>query len=114
MDARASDPGVFELLVRRSRRRVHRGGRLFEGKTQGIFARLQFEHGDCLSQRTLRLRHIMQLRGFGVKVSAMEALPSEAELAPFSRSGADPEADIVDAGASDMVTPIRSIQEPVA
>ena len=56
----------------------------------------------------------MQLRGFGVKVSAMEALPSEAELAPFSRSGADPEADIVDAGASDMVTPIRSIQEPVA
>lgn len=53
----------------------------------------------------------MQLRGFGVKVSAMGALPSNAELAPFSRSGVDPDADIVDSGTSDMMTPIPKTRQ---
>lgn len=52
------------LLVRRSRRRAHFGGRSVDGKVQAIFARRQLEHGDCLSQRTLRLRQTMQLRDF--------------------------------------------------
>ena len=62
--ARASDAAA--LLVRRSRRRAHLGGRSVDGKIQATFARLQLEHGDCLSQRTLRWRHITQLRNFDV------------------------------------------------
>lgn len=30
-------------------------------------ARRQLEHGDCLSQRTLRLRHMIQLRNLDVE-----------------------------------------------
>ncbi len=35
-----------------------------DGKTQAILARRQLEHGDCLSQRTFRVRHTVQDRGF--------------------------------------------------
>lgn len=57
-------------LATRSNRRAHRGGRFVAGKTQGILARRQFEHGDCLSQRTLRLRHTTQLRSLGAAEDA--------------------------------------------
>ena len=73
------------LLVRRSRRRAHLGGRSVEGKTQATFARLQLEHGDCLSQRTLRLRHMTQLRNFEASVGVVDGVLADAsELALFS------------------------------
>lgn len=50
-------------LVRWSRRRAHLGGRSLDGTTHSMLARRQLEHGDSLSQRTLRLRHTTQLRG---------------------------------------------------
>jgi hypothetical protein len=31
---------------------------------QDVWARRQFEHGICLSHRTFRRRHVIQLRGF--------------------------------------------------
>jgi hypothetical protein len=50
-----------------------------------MFARRQFEHGARLSQRTLRLRHTTQLRGFGVA----SLRPEASNLALFSASEAD-------------------------
>ena len=82
--------GAFEVaasLVYRSRRRAHLGGRSVDGRTHAIFARRQFEHGDFLSQRTLRLRHTTQLRNFAV----------DRELALFS----EPKAEAADAVAPD-------------
>ena len=59
-----SEPAA--LLVRRLSRRAHLGGRSsVEATIQAMFARRQLEHGDCLSQRTLRERHTTQLRKFG-------------------------------------------------
>ncbi|KAF3390312.1 hypothetical protein F1880_009099 [Penicillium rolfsii] len=53
-----------------------------------MFARRQFEQGDCLSQRTFRVRHTTQLRGFGVRpapdVDADGASFAVGELAFFS------------------------------
>lgn len=83
--ARAFDAAA--LLVRRSRRRAHLGGRSVDGKIQATFARLQLEHGDCLSQRTLRWRHMTQLRNFdasaGVDGGVLE-LADSGEVAFFS------------------------------
>lgn len=85
--------GTFEaaaLLVRRSRRRAHRGGRLVDGVTQAIFALRQLEHGDCLSQRTLRLRHTTQLRNFDDGAGADNRVPADAgEVAFFSELEAE-------------------------
>lgn len=50
---------------RRSSRRAHLGGLSLDGNTQAIFARRQLEHGEVLSQRTLRRRQMTQLRNFG-------------------------------------------------
>jgi hypothetical protein len=50
-------PGRFSKL------RAHLGGPSVEGTTHAIPARRQFEQGDLLSQRTLRERQVMQLRG---------------------------------------------------
>lgn len=62
----ADDAGVeAPLSLKRSSRRAHLGGRSAGGKMQAIFARRQFEHGDCLSHRTLRFRHTTQLRNLG-------------------------------------------------
>lgn len=68
--------------VMRSRRRAHLGGRSAEGTTQAMLARRQLEHGDCLSQRTLRLRHTTQLRGFLAETEAVAA--ETGVLASFS------------------------------
>jgi hypothetical protein len=74
--------------VRCSRRRAHFGGRSADGKTQGIFARRQLEHGDCLSQRTLRRRHTTQLCNFGADVIA-GAVDAAGGLAFFSDPNAE-------------------------
>jgi hypothetical protein len=51
-----------------------------------MFARRQFEHGDSLSQRTLRLRHTTQLRN----LDAMGGPPWQAgALAFFSEPGVE-------------------------
>lgn len=69
-------------------RRAHLGGRSLEGTTQAIFARRQLEQGDCLSQRTFRLRHTTQLRGLEVRpapgVDADGSLFTAGDLAFFS------------------------------
>lgn len=48
----------------------------------GIWARRQFEHGMCLSQRTFLLRQVTQLRGFrrseGVAVGVNTCAPGKA------------------------------------
>ena len=86
--ARAFDAAA--LLVRRSRRRAHLGGRSVDGKTQATFARLQLEHGDCLSQRTLRLRHTTQLRNFEASAGADDGVLADAgEVAFFSEPRAE-------------------------
>ncbi len=41
-----------------------------------MFARRQFEQGDCLSHLTLRARHTMQLRNFGADVCAVDVVPA--------------------------------------
>jgi hypothetical protein len=48
-----------------------------------MLARRQFEHGDCLSQRTLRLRQTMQLRAFsvGLSLASMIKLGSDSRVA---------------------------------
>jgi hypothetical protein len=79
----------------RSRRRAHLGGRSVDGKTQAIFARRQLEHGDCLSQRTLRLRHTTQLRNFGAGAGADDGFLSEPE--------AEAATDAVTAATCDML-----------
>ena len=66
----------------RSSRRAHRGGLSREGKTQAMPARRQFEHGDVLSQRTLRERHVTQLRGLAC-VAAPVAPPLRGEKDPM-------------------------------
>ncbi len=104
------DVEVFDavaLLENRSRRRAHLGGRSVEVSTQAIFARRQFEHGDCLSQRTLRLRHVTQLRsfgvGFGVGFGPEDGVFVEVgELALFSAS----KAETVTSGRCDMLHPV--------
>lgn len=86
--ARAFDAVV--LLVRRLRSRAHLGGRSVEGKTQAIFAWRHLEQGDCLSQRTLRVRHTMQLRNFGAGVGANDGILADAdEFAFFSEPKAE-------------------------
>lgn len=56
-----------------------------DGKTHATFARLQLEHGDCLSQRTLRLRHTTQLRNFDASAGVDDGgLADASELALFS------------------------------
>lgn len=56
-----------------------------DGNTQATFARLQLEHGDCLSQRTLRLRHMTQLRNFDASAGVDDGVLADAsELALFS------------------------------
>ena len=89
-------PVVWALLAMRSSRRAHRGGWSKEGKTQAMFARRQFEHGDVLSHRTLRVRHVTQLRSLGAGgptdagVGEAVALPPEApEFAFFSEADAE-------------------------
>lgn len=84
-------------LVRRSRRRAHLGGRSSEGKTQAILARRQLEHGDTLSQRTLRRRQTAQLRNFGVGAERDAAAGAGAaagaavdDVAFFSEGDAEP------------------------
>lgn len=86
-------------MLRRSRRRAHLGGRSGDEKTQAIFARRQFEHGDCLSQRTLRLRHTMQLRNFDDD----ELLADTAEVAFFSEFESEAPAGTVTAATCDML-----------
>jgi hypothetical protein len=82
------------MLVRRSKRRAHLGGRSVDGKTQAIFARRQFEHGDRLSQRTLRLRHTMQLRNLGGGAGGDDGVLADAgEFAFFSEPKADASLD---------------------
>lgn len=44
------------------------------GKTQAILARQQVEHGDSLSHRTFRERHITQLRSFTALFSEPETV----------------------------------------
>lgn len=71
----------------RSKRRAHLGGRSVGGKIQAMFARRQFEHGDCLSHRTLRARHTTQERNFGaeVLVGAVDGFIGDAsDIASFS------------------------------
>jgi hypothetical protein len=61
-----------------------------DGKVQAILARRQLEHGDCLSQRTLRLRHTTQLRNFGLGAGADEgSLANGGEVALLSGCEAD-------------------------
>ena len=86
--ARAFDAVVS--LVRRLRSRAHLGGRSVEGKTQAIFARRHLEHGDCLSQRTLRVRHMTQLRNFDAFAGADDGVVADAdEFAFFSEPKAE-------------------------
>lgn len=56
-----------------------------------MFARRQFEHGDFLSQRTLRLRHTTQLRSLAVALGGELARfsASENEATALIVSGAD-------------------------
>jgi hypothetical protein len=93
--------------------RAHLGGRLVDGKTQAMFAWRQLEHGDCLSQRTLRLRHTTQLRNFSAGAGADDRVLADAdEVAFFSelKAEAPPSAlpggvatDTVAAGTCDML-----------
>jgi hypothetical protein len=80
------------LVVARSRRRAQRGGRSLAGNTQAIFARRQLEHGDSLSQRTLRLRQTTQLRSFGVH--AVEGGNGEVGALAFSSAAEAAEAGL--------------------
>ena len=104
------------FFATRSRRRAHLGGRSVDGKTQSMFARRQLEHGDCLSQRTFRVRQTTQLRSFGpgVDVDAVEwLLTDEGDVAFFSEGETEesppvaPEdpvaADILTDGICDMI-----------
>lgn len=52
-----------------------------------MFARWQFEHGDVLSHRTLRVRHITQLRSFGRGASVVSV--SVDDFAFFSEGKAE-------------------------
>ena len=105
------------LLVRRSRRRAHLGGRSVDGKTQATFARLQLEHGDCLSQRTLRLRHMTQLRNFDASAGVDGVLADASELALFSEpkakapafAFADEAADPVTANICDILQSVMGV-----
>ena len=61
---------------------------------QAIFARRQFEHGDCLSQRTLRARHTWQLRPFDAALGGSE---SSGGFAVFSEADAEVSVGMMDA-----------------
>jgi hypothetical protein len=65
---------------------------------QAIFARRQFEQGDCLSQRTFRLRHTTQLRGLRVRpapgVDADGSHFAKGDLALFSALEAEAPATV--------------------
>ena len=76
------------LALARSRF-AQRGVRSTEGTTQGISARRQLEHGDCLLQRTFRWRQVTQLRGFDAAVDAVgRSLPDAVrDGAFFSEAG---------------------------
>lgn len=69
---------------------AHLGGRSSDGETQAIFARRQLEHGDCLSHRTLRVRHTMQLRLFGLGVLSRRTV-CIGELTSFSELALAPD-----------------------
>ena len=77
-----------------------------EGTTQAIFAWRHVEHGDCLSQRTLRERHTRQLRNLGARAGADTGILSEAgDLAFFSEFKAEaPALALFGENASDPVT----------
>ena len=72
-----------------SKRRAQRGGRFVDGNTQVVFARRQFEQGDCLSHRTLRVRHMMQLRGFDAGTGDGDVPVDAASFAHFSELEAE-------------------------
>ena len=77
-----------------------------DGKTQVIFARRQFEHGDCLSQRTLRLRHTIQLRNFGAHAVVDDGvLVDTGEVAFFSELAPEAVTGAVAAVVCDMLQP---------
>lgn len=63
-----------------------------------MFARRQLEQGDCLSQRTFRLRHTTQLRGFVVRpvpdVNAGDPPFTPGDLALFSAVEAEAPATV--------------------
>ncbi len=72
-----------------------------------MFARQQLEHGDCLSQRTLRLLHIWQLRSFGADAGVGPddvVLGNPREIAIFSESGAEAAIDAVTSGTCDILS----------
>lgn len=86
-----------ELGALRFRDRAHLGGRSAGGNTQAILARRQFEHGTCLSQRTLRLRQTTQLRSLGFSL-----LPEVSKFARFSASEAEGAVGSAPDGPCDM------------
>ena len=102
--------GAFDaaaLLVRRTRRRAHLGGWSVDGKIQAIFAERHLEHGDCLSQRTLRVRHRRQLRNFGASAGADDVILADAgEVAFFSEPKA--EAPAIALSGEDVTDPVTA------
>lgn len=55
-----------------------------------MFAWRHLEHGDCLSQRTLRERHMRQLRNFGASAGADDGFLADADgFAFFSEPKAE-------------------------
>jgi len=84
-----------------ARRRAHFGGQSVDGTIQAMFARRQLEHGNCLSQRTLRLRHTTQLRSFDAGVD--EVLADASEVAVFSELEAEAAIATVTADTGDML-----------
>ena len=79
------------LLVIRSMRRAHFGGRSLDGMTHATLARRQLEQGDNLSQRTLRLRHATQLRSFEAFAGAAGARGEVPEETVAFSDGAEAE-----------------------
>lgn len=69
---------------------------------QAMSARRQFEHGDSLSQRTLRLRHTTQLRSFDA--GADEVLADASEVAFLSELEAEATIAAVTADTCDMLS----------
>ena len=76
-----------------------------------MFARRQLEHGDRLSQRTLRVRHTAQLRDCDVVGLVDDDLISGAgEFAFFSEADADSAIDALTTG----ICSIRQSEEKVS
>jgi hypothetical protein len=105
----ASGAKVFDALALLARPRAHLGGRSSEGKTQAMFARRQLEHaGDCLSQRTFRLRHTTQLRDFDPLDAGARA--DDGVLALFSEPEAETCMDVFAVGTCDNCCIILSFR----